>query len=54
MEFDWDDNKNAINKRKHGVDFRDAVQVFSMIMQYHLKITANITMKKECVLSEEA
>jgi uncharacterized protein len=26
-EFDWDDNKAAINLNKHGVDFRDAMTV---------------------------
>lgn len=27
MEFEWDVNKAAINIRKHGVDFADAVAV---------------------------
>lgn len=26
-EFDWDDNKAAINLDKHGVDFREAMTV---------------------------
>ncbi len=26
-EFDWDDNKAAINLSKHGVDFREAMTV---------------------------
>ena len=26
-EFDWDDNKAAINLGKHGVDFREAMTV---------------------------
>ena len=26
--FDWDDNKNAINLRKHGVGFEEASTVF--------------------------
>lgn len=29
MRFEWDDNKNLANNRKHGIDFRDAVYVFS-------------------------
>jgi uncharacterized DUF497 family protein len=29
MNFEWDENKNKINIRKHGVDFRDAAYVFS-------------------------
>ena len=26
--FEWDDEKAAVNLKKHGVDFRDAVAVF--------------------------
>ena len=28
MDFEWDENKNAINKQKHGIDFKDALHVF--------------------------
>ena len=28
MTFEWDEKKNAINKRKHGVSFEMAVRVF--------------------------
>lgn len=28
MRFDWDDNKNASNLRKHGVRFETATKVF--------------------------
>jgi hypothetical protein len=28
MKFEWDDNKAASNKRKHGVDFEEAKTVF--------------------------
>lgn len=28
MTFEWDENKNKINKRKHGVTFEMAVRVF--------------------------
>ena len=28
MTFEWDDNKNNINKKKHGVSFEMAVRVF--------------------------
>jgi len=28
MEFEWDENKNSENIRKHGFDFTDAWQVF--------------------------
>lgn len=27
--FEWDSNKNACNIQKHGIDFFDAVEVFS-------------------------
>lgn len=27
-EFDWDEEKNASNIRKHGIDFRDATRIF--------------------------
>jgi len=29
MRFEWDDAKNQINIRKHGIDFRDAVDIFN-------------------------
>nr|WP_234480571.1 BrnT family toxin [Paraburkholderia aspalathi] len=28
VRFEWDELKNQINIRKHGIDFRDAVDVF--------------------------
>lgn len=28
LNFEWDDNKNQINKKKHGVDFDEAKTVF--------------------------
>ena len=29
MKFEWDENKNQLNIRKHGINFRDAGYVFS-------------------------
>jgi uncharacterized DUF497 family protein/predicted DNA binding CopG/RHH family protein len=29
MQFEWDENKNALNKTKHGVSFEDAQSVFN-------------------------
>jgi uncharacterized protein len=29
MKFEWDENKNQINIRKHGIDFHDDAYVFS-------------------------
>ena len=28
IEFNWDENKNEINKKKHGLSFEEAVEVF--------------------------
>jgi hypothetical protein len=28
MRFDWDEDKNQINRRKHGVDFEEARTIF--------------------------
>lgn len=28
MQFEWDENKNRSNFRKHGIDFADAAMVF--------------------------
>ena len=28
QEFEWDDNKNDINKKKHGISFETAAAVF--------------------------
>lgn len=28
INFEWDENKNQINKVKHGIDFEEAVTVF--------------------------
>ncbi|PXX42579.1 ribonuclease toxin BrnT of type II toxin-antitoxin system [Undibacterium pigrum] len=28
MRFEWDENKNQINIRKHGIDFSDAADIF--------------------------
>lgn len=29
IRFEWDEEKNEINKRKHGISFETAVQVFA-------------------------
>lgn len=28
IEFDWDENKNTVNKKKHGISFEEARSVF--------------------------
>lgn len=32
IRFEWDEKKNLINIRKHGIDFRDAVEIFEHLM----------------------
>ena len=32
MRFEWDDAKNQVNIRKHGLDFADAWEIFNMPM----------------------
>lgn len=29
MKFEWDENKNLENIRKHGIDFNDVIEMFS-------------------------
>jgi uncharacterized DUF497 family protein len=29
MEFEWNDAKDAANRRKHGIGFREAAEIFS-------------------------
>lgn len=29
ISFEWDDNKNTVNKKKHGISFKEAQTVFS-------------------------
>jgi uncharacterized DUF497 family protein len=33
VEFEWDENKNASNLRKHGVAYEDAAAIFDDPMQ---------------------
>ncbi|MGB9992571.1 BrnT family toxin [Massilia sp. SM-13] len=35
MQFDWDPDKERINKRKHGISFWDAVSVFDSSLTRH-------------------
>ncbi|MCL2442673.1 MAG: BrnT family toxin [Treponema sp.] len=36
LRFEWDENKNAINIRKHGVSFEEAAMVFSDRSRYEM------------------
>lgn len=38
MHFEWDENKNNENIRKHGIDFRDVVEMFSHPMLTRLDV----------------
>ena len=29
MQYEWDEQKRLSNARKHGIDFRDAVEIFA-------------------------
>jgi uncharacterized DUF497 family protein len=29
MKFEWDEQKRLTNVRKHGTDFRDAIEIFA-------------------------
>jgi uncharacterized DUF497 family protein len=29
MRFEWDESKNKINIKKHGIDFQDVIEVFN-------------------------
>ena len=36
MEFEWDENKNQRNIRKHGISFEDAIHVFDDSLRLEL------------------
>ncbi len=36
MKFEWDSHKNEINIRKHGIDFRDVIELFEHPMLIQL------------------
>ncbi len=33
MKYEWDENKNIINQKKHGVSFEEAIEVFDDALQ---------------------
>lgn len=37
-QFSWDENKNALNVRKHGITFEEASTSFTMILRLNLMI----------------
>ena len=38
IHFEWDENKNTKNIKKHGIDFDEAKQSSMMIMRLYLMI----------------
>ncbi len=42
MEFEWDPKKALTNKEKHGVDFADAIHVFSDVTRLDIDATREI------------
>ena len=36
MRFEWNEEKNRVNIRKHGIDFRDVIAMFDCPMIVHL------------------
>ena len=36
IKFEWDERKNAINKKKHGLSFEEAALVFSDPRRYEM------------------
>ncbi len=45
--FEWDENKNKINKKKHGVSFEMAVRVFSDDKRIEKLDMAHSTLEEE-------
>jgi uncharacterized protein len=37
VEFEWDENKNRVNVRKHGISFDEAIEVFLDPLQNSVK-----------------
>ena len=33
MKYEWDDNKNITNQKKHGVSFEEVIEVFDDALQ---------------------
>lgn len=47
MNFVWDENKNQINRKKHGIDFTEARSVFFLTNRLFYLMTLNIPMMKK-------
>jgi uncharacterized DUF497 family protein len=45
VKFEWDEDKNQENIRKHGIDFADAWEIFEAPMQTALDTRERIIVK---------
>jgi uncharacterized DUF497 family protein len=50
LKFEWDNNKNAINKMKHGVSFEEAAIVFSDPKRYEMYDKIHSFMEKRWIV----
>ena len=41
MRFEWDDDKNQLNIKKHGIDFNDVTEMFNHEMLSSLDLREN-------------
>ena len=51
MQFEWDDNKEQINIKKHGIDFRSASLVFRDVNRLELVDVEHSTIEEERFIS---
>lgn len=51
MKFEWDDNKELINIKKHGIDFKSAALVFLDDNRLELADPTHSTMNEERYIS---
>jgi len=49
LTFEWDENKNAINIKKHGISFDEAVSVFNDPKRYEKFDTVNSFFEKRWI-----
>lgn len=47
MDFEWDENKNEKNKKKHGISFETAALVFTDIERIEVFDSFHSTIKEE-------
>ena len=50
IRFEWDENKNAINKRKHAISFEEAQTVFYDDTRANLLVVCHCYRQSETVI----